>query len=174
MLRAQLPRSSLAPNYITIFHMHTETRARELWDRNRYTVTWTKQERAWKKVSDEVGLCIAQRQLAHGSKNGSNNLLRCQHPLLFTSVVGHFRCCSLPLWLLYLCCDFLNLFYLAWHLWTLPRGSIWPYSKLVLNLNALPWNSKLLWLMFTMFCLPWTPYIGLESWPKDIHSAIKL
>ena len=46
------PRSSLALNYTTTLHTHTETGAREFQDRNRYTETWTKQEKAWNKVSD--------------------------------------------------------------------------------------------------------------------------
>ena len=61
------PWSSLAPYYTNTLHMLTETGHQELRDRNRYTETLTKQERAWRKVSDKVGLCVAQRQLAHGS-----------------------------------------------------------------------------------------------------------
>ena len=34
------------------------------------------------------------------------HLPHCQHPLPFTSIVGHFRLRSLPLWLLYWCCGF--------------------------------------------------------------------
>ena len=146
-----MSRSSLAPYYTTTLHTHIETGARELRDRsiNRYTETWTKQERAWRKVSEEVGLCVAQRRPAHSSQNGSNNLPQCQHPLPFTSVVGHFRCgfciCVVAfvfvLWLLYLYCGFcicvMAFVFVLWLLYLRCGFCIWP------DTSGPPYPSKM-------------------------------